>query len=371
MAMQHTATIQLPLVGDGVSTTFTFGFSKLFDIICDSGAILNQSTLPTSATLIGVSGTLPSGSASIDVNGNLVLTFNSAWGNGVTGIASVQLFFNSGTLSAQSAAWTSATVVDTALTATLEGAMTVLVPISVTGTISAGTLAFQASADGVSWYAMQGSQPSNFQLLEGWNLSAGNTAALFNVAGFAYFRVLLAVAIAGTGTATFIIQGMSVPANVISAGGVGTYNSSAPFTTAGTSTPMQLDAYGNLFVNNIRRSQVVPVTGNIASTAAATLCAAPGAGVYADLSTLVLTLREGTTANTFFGVNVSDGTHTYRFNFLSQDVATFQSAAPLVVEFDPPLPATNADTAWTIALTSATDAPSVDYVATFVKQQVS
>jgi hypothetical protein len=66
-----------------------------------------------------------------------------------------------------------------------------------------------------------------------------------------------------------------------------------------------------------------------------------------------------------FGVNISDGTKTYRFNMSSESTATGGGNPPLTVNFDPPLPATTAATAWTIALTSATDSPSVDYVATF------
>jgi hypothetical protein len=374
MAIQQTTNIELTLQGDGVATTFTYSFSKLFQMQFDLGVLINPGTLPTSVTFIQVTAsgnpTLPSCVASLDGFGNLILTFGAALPAGVIVTAVVQLNFNSGTLQGTTAAWNSGTTLNTTWTLPLNGSPTVLVPFVVSGTVTGGVISFQASVDGATWFPVQGMLPTGFQTSTTWTSAIGSNAFLFNTSGYAYLRMNLATLISGAGSVTFIMQGASQVAQAqIVAGVAATYNSTAPTTVAGAAGPLQTDGYGNLYVNEVRRSQVIAATGNIASITAANIIAAQGAGIFADLAALVLTLREGTTANIFFGVNISDGTKTYRFNFMSQDVTTFQAGAPLTINFDPPLPATNANTAWTIALTSATDAPSVDYVCTFIKQQ--
>lgn len=102
MALQQVVTIQLNMLGDGVSTVFTYSFNKLFDITLNGDSVINPSTLPSSVAVTSVSGTLPSAVGSLDSNGNLIITFSSAPGNGVSGVVTVQLFFASGTSPAQS-----------------------------------------------------------------------------------------------------------------------------------------------------------------------------------------------------------------------------------------------------------------------------
>lgn len=382
MAIQQIETINLQLQGDGVATTFLFGFNKLFAFYLNGDTPLSFGTIPSSALVASQNGTLPAGAtASIDGFGNLTITFPSAPANGAIGVVSIQVFFNSNAiLSGTTSAWTSATAVNTTWTLPLNGSTATSIGFIVSGSITGGVIAFQVSQDGSNWLPIQGAIANGFTALTGWTFGVGSQAVQFDVSGYAYIRLLLSTALVGTGTLTFILQGTSVgiePTVVVGQTIASSnqtqdnaiYNSSAPAPASGATVGLQADAFGNVFVNNIRRSQVIPVTGNIAATAAATVLAAQGAGVFADLSSLILTLREGATANVFFGVNVSDGTKTYRFNFMSQDVTTFQPAAPLVMNFDPPLPATNANTAWTIALTSATDSPSVDYVGTFTLQK--
>lgn len=318
---------------------------------------------------------------------DLLAKYNTAQAALTSGINPIQwygTYYDSGTWTPQSLSlpslrssgfvsttWTSSTPLNTVLEIPVGSASSISVPIVVTGTITAGVVSFQVSSDGINWLPIQGTLSASFQPIEAWSLASGNTAVSFNVAGYSYFRAQLTTVITGTGTVTLIEQSALQSLSLVSAGAVATYNSTAPSPSNGSGVPMQADAYGNLFVNDGRRSQVVSATGNIASATAATLLAAQGAGVYADLSSLVLTLREGATANVFFGVNISDGTKTYRFNFMSQDVVTFAPSHPVLMSFNPPLPATNANVAWTIALTSATDTPSVDYVCTFVQQKTT
>jgi hypothetical protein len=146
----------------------------------------------------------------------------------------------------------------------------------------------------------------------------------------------------------------------------GQYNSSAPAPSAGQTLGLQLAPNGSLVVQGFRRSQMGVATGNIASTTAATMISAAGSGVYTDIVSLVLTLSAETTA-AYITVNVSDGTNTYKFGIASEAVGTAGAGAGnLVINFPVPLPATSANTAWTIAL-SAADA-TVQYTVIYVKQ---
>ena len=145
----------------------------------------------------------------------------------------------------------------------------------------------------------------------------------------------------------------------------------APSLTTGQSAALQSAWDGSLFVKPHRRSNTKAATGSIASITAANILAAQAAGIFADLSALVLTV-DPTVAVAGLSVNISDGTNTYKFWFDTGPVPTTTVAnnvPPLCINFDPPIAATTAATAWTIAL-SVADA-TVFYVANFVLQKAS
>jgi hypothetical protein len=145
----------------------------------------------------------------------------------------------------------------------------------------------------------------------------------------------------------------------------------APSLTTGQSAALQGAWDGSLFVKPYRRSNTKAATGSIASTTAATMLAAQASGVFADLAGLVLTV-DPTTAVAGLSVNISDGTNTYKFWFDIGPIPSTTVAAvvpPVCINFDPPISATTAATAWTIAL-SVADA-TVFYVANFVLQKAS
>jgi hypothetical protein len=373
MAIQQVEEIAISVQGDGASTVFTVGFNQLFATTLYGDVLVNPASNPSSVAVSSTSGSLPTCIGTLDGFGNIILTFASAPSNGVEGQVQVLLYFNSGNLSGTSVAWTTATALNTTWDLATNGVPTTQVQVLITGTVTAGGLVFEVSPDGANWYTAQGVYPNNLNYCNGtWSETQGNATITFYTIGYEYLRARLSPVITGSGTVTVEFQQNTKgdPVTVV-AGVMGQYNSTAPATTAGVPAVVQQDGYGSLFVNNVRRSQVVPATGNIASTTAATLLAAQGAGIFADLSGLVLTCRLGATGPALFGVTISDGTNSYRFNMSSESTATGGGNPPLAVNFDPPIPAHAANTAWTIALTSATDTPSVDFVATFIKQLAS
>lgn len=212
MAIQQTIPIDLYLTGDGTSTSFTYSFTKLFALLFDTGGVIvNPNTIPSSATVIGFNATLPTPTTSLDGFGNLIVTFASAPGNGVSGEITVQLSFASGTLAGTTAAWTSATALNTAWTLPLAGSNTVTVGFVQTGSITGGTILFEVSQDGANWFPIQGALTNLFTSLTGWQPGVGSLPVQFDVAGFSWFRLRLNPVLTGTGTVTFIIQGTALP----------------------------------------------------------------------------------------------------------------------------------------------------------------
>ena len=223
MSIQQSVTVMIPLVGDGTSTTFTYAWEKLFQLLVSpyeswagSANFINPTTIPTSAQMISPDGILPSGTASLDGFGNLVLTFNSSWTAGVVGNATIQLFFNSGTLAGTTSAWTSATATNTTWTLPINNSPSCLIPIVVLGTVSVGVISFQVSADGANWFTAQGITTANV-LSSTWSAASGSQSYLFNTSGYSYLRMVLTTPITGSGTVTFIIQSNNFVADAMTA----------------------------------------------------------------------------------------------------------------------------------------------------------
>ncbi len=172
-----------------------------------------------------------------------------------------------------------------------------------------------------------------------------------------------------------ILDGVNTAATAPANGvlGLGMYNSTTPSLATGQAIGIEVDYVGSLFVNPYRRSQIATATGTFTSTTATQLLAAQAAGVFADLGSINITQGLGATANVYFSVNVSDGTNTYKFNMFSNDSVsvTPTGSQPISMTFSPPLKAASAATAWTVAMSSATDTPTVNVTASFFLQKAS
>jgi hypothetical protein len=340
-----------------------------------AGAKSNNYTVPDGTNL----GVLPA----------LATAVSPLWTEGDQVLESVDLHGGerviNGNIPEITAAWTSATAAQTSLTLTpILGYATVLVTIACTGTISVGIVTCEASdtAAGTNWYQILGDALSSSGA---GSTSIGNIFALapantldniqFSVSGYAAFRVRLSTAITGTGTANIGIQAsaenyMARTINVPQLTGTTALVTVATSPTSGimvlsrnVTTPpslattqsvaLQSDYEGSIFVKPYRRSETVAQATTIASSAAATtVLAAQAAGIFADISTLVITATAALTTDLQFTATLSDGTASYIFDMETGTIAT--PASPLVISFNPPLSATTAATAWTIALSVAT-----------------
>jgi len=95
-----------------------------------------------------------------------------------------------------------------------------------------------------------------------------------------------------------------------------------------------------------------------------------GAGIFADLTDLIVTPVPGATVSTAFTLTLSDGTVNYVFAMETGALTVVAAAAPdLDLDFDPELPATTANSAWTI--TCSSNVVSVYIIAIALKQNAS
>jgi hypothetical protein len=133
-------------------------------------------------------------------------------------------------------------------------------------------------------------------------------------------------------------------------------NTTAPSLTTGQSVAVQSDYTGSIFVKPIRRSETAASKATITSSAVAvTVMPAQAAGIFADISSLVVTVTPAATVSLPFTLTLSDGTATYVWDMETGALATSSADGTLLnLAFNPPLSATTAATAWTIATNVAT-----------------
>jgi hypothetical protein len=156
----------------------------------------------------------------------------------------------------------------------------------------------------------------------------------------------------------------------------GEYLSTAPAPASGQYSSFQQDYAGNIFTKHIRRSQVSVKSTTIANSAvAATIITAPGAGIFADMSRLILSVVPLAAAAVpiSFTATLSDGTNNFIYDLQADQLGTAVLVSNptqiLDLNFDPSLPATTAATAWTITLSAAT--VTVHITAVAILQKVS
>lgn len=160
------------------------------------------------------------------------------------------------------------------------------------------------------------------------------------------------VGISGATAATLdsVTTAATTPANALA---VSVANvTTAPSLTTGQSVAAQGDYQGSLFVKPYRRGQTVRQATTISATGATTILAAQAAGIFADISTLIISVTPQATTASSFTATLSDGTFTCIFDFIAQVTTANGTTPPAVLIFDPPLTATTAATAWTLNLSA-------------------
>jgi hypothetical protein len=322
MALQQKIVASVTLVGDGAATTFTYSISKLPGLSVGSFAVGNLLTLPTSVTYDGTNSDVP-GSASIDGFGNLIITLNSALANGAVANITVDLLYNSGTLQGTTAAWTSATALNTTWTLPLNGSNSCSVGFVMSGTVSSGTILFEVSQDGGAWLPIQGAIADGYTNLTGWTPGVGSRAISFDVAGYAYLRLRLNPVITGTGTVTFIFQATNYVTEPVPT--VGQSNGSFLHTTLD-------DAAGGNAVNSVvKGTQAARALGvqNLKDSGrtSVTLSAQGAAGVIAEAMLSMGQNKGGTVTAGVTSYTITSG-KTLRIQNISYSVRSGAAAVP-------------------------------------------
>lgn len=134
------------------------------------------------------------------------------------------------------------------------------------------------------------------------------------------------------------------------------YNTSAVTPTNTQTAGLQSNAWGAVNIRPFRRNKTVCTPTTIASSSSpTTVMAAQGAATFADISNLVITVVPAATVDLAFTATLSDGTQSFVYDMDTGALATAPADPTIVnVEFNPPMAATSANTAWTITLNVAT-----------------
>ncbi len=230
-----------------------------------------------------------------------------------------------------------------------------------------GNAAVVTAVAGVQLVGIEGRAGTSFETTAGVldeNIkNVGNAAVVTVAAG------VQKVGISGNAAATLdaVITAATAPANALATLAVN--NTTPPSLTTGQSVAAQCDYEGSLFVKPIRRAQTTSKATTITnSNVAATVLAAQAAGIFADISHFVITVVPAATADIAFTATLSDGTNSYIFDMDTGALAT-ATADPTQINanFNPPIPATTAATAWTVTLSVNTVTVHITVVAILQK----
>jgi hypothetical protein len=305
--------------------------------------------VPSGLTTVDQSNTTPSGGAALSI-------FYSAHAN----VTNVPTFTQAVSISA--AETYSAVLVSVKPIAINETFGPVNITQTAGGTLSKTNPLFTNIADGTNQLTADlspyGTAPTGTEAL-GVNAFITNTPSVGLSTGS---NTVGKVDILGNSGATMdsLIGAGSAPTNGLAI--IGQFNSSAPTLTTGQTVAMQLAQNGSLIVQPYRRSQIFTQTTTITSASIATILAAPPAGIFADITNLIITTTTSGTSNPFT-VQITDGTAIYTF-----DLNTNQAVGPptINITFNPPLAATSAAHIWQQTNSSATPTTHTTVVA--VKQ---
>jgi hypothetical protein len=232
------------------------------------------------------------------------------------------------------------------------------------GAVNLGVLPALANAVAPTW-------TEGDQVLLSVDLKGAQRINQFEVAGVATVAAsagVQKVGISGATGATLdgVITGATAPPNGLMVMGV-YQGGAAGFITTGQSLALQGDAQGSLIVKPYRRTQTASLATTISNTLTATTVVTAGAAaVFADISNLMITATPAATTALVFTATLSDGTKSYIFDMDTGTVAS-SVGAPINIVFNPPLPATTAATAWTLALSVNTVTVHVTTVTTLNK----
>lgn len=320
-----TNTVPVTLASTTVTNTVADNLTQVAGVVLGATAVTAYGSTPAAANVPGVNAfitnTVPVTLTSTTITGTSTVAGNKTNNNAAPGATNV------GTLSALANAapptWTEGNQV--ALSVELKGKQRVLATDN-------GTF---VGFDGISnsqlaYMAMTGVQNTG-PLIVGSNIYNGSTWDRLRSA-------TIGNAVAATGIAA--------------SAAYGEYLSTAPAPTTGQYSSLQTDYTGSLFVKPYRRSQTVAQATACTTTAPTTVLAAQAAGIFADITTLILTVL-AVAVDVNFTVTLSDGTISHVFNLNTGGVTSPSPGTQLAVSFNPPLPATTAATAWTLAMSTA------------------
>ena len=202
---------------------------------------------------------------------------------------------------ATTATWTSATPMNSTVAVSTVGYGNVLAAVVITGSVTSGTITFEASPDGgttwlpISMVAINSTTSS----ASGWALSSGNNAWQMFVGGLTNFRVRLSSTFASGGSAEILISpsaiatefqqivgqasGANLHVDVDSLGGTGTFNAGQQAVT-GTAVALPTHAANSVCVQALLENTINVYIGPSGVTTSTGLELTPGVAFCGQLN---------------------------------------------------------------------------------------
>jgi hypothetical protein len=167
-------------------------------------------TDPSAVVALSPNSPIPTGANTIGAISNTGFNVNNSptVGQGTAAAGTAGWPHTQGNVAAVTAAWTSATTVDTTLSLAVTNYSTIMLSYRGSSTLTAGSLVFEVSDDGgTNWYAFAATrQDVSYTTETSFTIAVTNQLWQSHIVGATNFRVRLNPAISGTGTVNLRLQ---------------------------------------------------------------------------------------------------------------------------------------------------------------------
>jgi hypothetical protein len=304
----------------------------------------------------------------IPVFNNVAAAFQTTATQGTAAAVTAGWPVTGGQTAESTAAWTSATALNTTLALTTTGYNTVTITLNQGTTLTGGAVTFEASdtVAGTNWYVIGATETNNYTSVNSYTFVAStNQAFTTDVSGFVQFRVRLSTVITGTGTVNVGIASNAMPAVpdiVVGQSTAASLNATVVQATAANlnatvaqATASNLNA--NVVLTSVTASANLAVTATGAAAAAitATLPAA-GAGLFHFITAIEISMfytAAGTAAATPILVTTTNFAAATVFSFDASAAAEGTISRYILTPFVP-IQSSVANTATTIVCPAST-----------------
>jgi hypothetical protein len=363
------ATITIQATVDGVNwqttngnivaldtTTQFFSTNAFLVVPCGGFSQVRLTATAFTSGTVAIAYNAGEGTNVIPVFNNVAAAFQTTATQGTAAAVTAGWPITGGQTAESTAAWTSATALNTTLALTITGYNTVAITLNQGTTLTGGAVTFEASdtVAGTNWYVIGATETNNYTSVNSYTFVAStNQAFTTDVTGFVQFRVRLSTVITGTGTVNVGIaaNAMTAVPDIV----VGQSTAASLNATVVQATAANLNA--NVVLTSVTASANLAVTATGAAAAAVTATLpAPGAGLFHFITAIEISMfytAAGTAAATPILVTTTNFAAATVFSFDASAAAEGTISRYILTPFVP-IQSSVANTATTIVCPAST-----------------